>query len=555
MTKRPYTLLEYLVALENKVKELKEYVDNYNGADLEVINNQINSIQQQISDLQEQINNSNTPNEQITNIENQIANLATQINNLQTQINEIVNNGTNVELIQTTTRTEIQRLVDDGTIGNMTITDNSITTNKLADYCVTQEKLDPNIKIGGTLEVRDLLEGESVINIAGITGDRWLYSLFDFSGLTVEDTILTDVNDSNKFFTLSTVEPSQNGAYVLGNNGHLVDNTDSFAIGLIFRGNPTNRTGVFKFNGGVYTDCAINYESKGIAITNSGYYGTIKYVPLDLDTFVFLLIGIDKTKDIMNVWVNGEKKGSFSIGGKSIANIGALNKGLWNDGSFIFNKIALFSKGNFADREIKAITDYVFTVPRYLNVDTSKSFLSIKEGLVRHLSLKDNTDGIIKDIYNDTIRNTTSVNSEGFVLSERTLLTPNYDLRSNGGGIFIRFDKNSVTDNQYLINYSETQYFWVNFNTNKMCCRDNNSYPIGERTVQFSEKNVLYFETNKKVYLNGNYLFDYNGQIENHLYPLIKNFKNEYPIKDYVCYAEALSEEEIMTISTELCNY
>lgn len=56
MAKRPYTLLEYLVALENKVKELKEYVDNYNGSDLEVINNQINSIQQQISDLQDQIN-------------------------------------------------------------------------------------------------------------------------------------------------------------------------------------------------------------------------------------------------------------------------------------------------------------------------------------------------------------------------------------------------------------------------------------------------------------------------------------------------------------------
>ena len=31
MTKKSYTLLEYLVALENKVKELKKYVDNYNG--------------------------------------------------------------------------------------------------------------------------------------------------------------------------------------------------------------------------------------------------------------------------------------------------------------------------------------------------------------------------------------------------------------------------------------------------------------------------------------------------------------------------------------------
>ena len=36
---------------------------------------------------------------------------------------------------------------------------------------------------------------------------------------------------------------------------------------------------------------------------------------------------------------------------------------------------------------------------------------------------------------------------------------------------------------------------------------------------------------------------------------LIKDLKNEYPIKDYVCYVEPLKENEINTISTELCSY
>lgn len=556
MTSKSYTLLEYLVYLENKVKALKEYVENYDGAEIGEINNQINNLQNQINNLEEQINNSINNNEQINNLKNKITILETDVNNLQSQIEEIVNNGNSIEVIERVTKEEIIKLVADGTISSLTIPDNSITTNKLANYSVTQEKLSPDIKIGSGLEVRDLLEGESVVNISGITGDKWLYSLFDFSKLTADDVKVTDEKDSNKFFNLTTVEPSENGAYALGYNGHLVDDTNSFAIGLIFRGTPTNRTGIFKFEDGVYTDCAINYETGNIAITHSAYYGTIKNVPLDLDTFMFLLVGIDKVKDTMNVWLNGIKKGSFPIGGRNIANKGSLNKCYngWKDGNFIFNKIAIFNKGNFGDREIKAITDYIFTVPKYVNVDTSKSFLSVKKGLVRHLTLKDNS-GVVKDIvYNDTVRNTTSVNSEGFVLSERTLLNPDYSLQANGGGIFIRFDKNSITDNQYIFNYSTTQYLWINFNTNKLCGRNDNIFTIQERTVQFNEKNVIYFDSNKKVYLNGNYICNLGANFTN-LENLIKDLKNDYPIKEYVCYAEVLTEDEINTISSELCSY
>ena len=44
MAKKSYTLLEYLVCLENKMKELKNYVDNYNGIELGKIEEQINNV-------------------------------------------------------------------------------------------------------------------------------------------------------------------------------------------------------------------------------------------------------------------------------------------------------------------------------------------------------------------------------------------------------------------------------------------------------------------------------------------------------------------------------
>ena len=557
MASKSYTLLEYLVYLENKVKALKEYVENYDGAELGEINNQINNLQNQINNLEEQINNSINNNEQINNLKNKITILETDVNNLQSQIEEIVNNGTSIEVIERVTKEEINKLVADGTISSLTIPDNSITTNKLADYSVTQEKISPDVKLGGGLKVRDLRTGESVVNIGGITGDKYLEALFDFTTLTTDSTQLTDVSDSSKFFSLSTVEPSVNGAYALGYNGQMTMNPQSYSVGIVFRGNRTSRTGLFKFSGDGNT--AINYEDSsvgsGFAITHTGYYGRVIGVPFDLETFIFLLVGVDMVNDVMNIWINGVKKGTFPLDGRQIGNIGYLNNGFWSDGSFIFNKIGIYNKGNFNDREIKAITEHLFTVPKYINVDTSKSFLSIKNGLVRHLTIKNNTDGIIKDIvYNDTIRNTTSVTSEGFVLSERTLLNPNYSVNCNGGGIFIRFDKNSVTDSQYLFKYSDTQYLWINFSTNKICCRDVGIWVIQQREAQFAEKNVLYFDSSKKVYLNGVYLCDTGSTFEN-TEKLIKDLQNVYPIKDYVCYVEPLNAEEINTISTELCNY
>ena len=91
MASKSYTLLEYLVSLENKVKDLKKVVDNYDGVELGEINNQINNLQNQINTLKEQMENSNTPNEEIVMLQNKIDILQNQINNLQNQITNLEN--------------------------------------------------------------------------------------------------------------------------------------------------------------------------------------------------------------------------------------------------------------------------------------------------------------------------------------------------------------------------------------------------------------------------------------------------------------------------------
>lgn len=56
MSKRSYTLLEYLVALENKVKELKKYVGDNIATDFSEIVNQTNNLKEQIDNIANRVN-------------------------------------------------------------------------------------------------------------------------------------------------------------------------------------------------------------------------------------------------------------------------------------------------------------------------------------------------------------------------------------------------------------------------------------------------------------------------------------------------------------------
>ena len=78
MSKKGYTLLEYLVALEKKLNDLEKYGS---GTD----NSFITNLENQINDLKNRVSNSETD---ISNIETEINSLDTEITNLQRQYNQ-----------------------------------------------------------------------------------------------------------------------------------------------------------------------------------------------------------------------------------------------------------------------------------------------------------------------------------------------------------------------------------------------------------------------------------------------------------------------------------
>lgn len=130
MASKSYTLLEYLVYLENKVKALKEYVENYDGVDLTEIQNEINNIKQQIE-------NGNINNEQITNLENRVNEVQAQLENKANK-NDVMLRGTvSISDFDDVTRNIIQGL-EPGTV-NAVLGDGNVKLKNLADEIVTTE--------------------------------------------------------------------------------------------------------------------------------------------------------------------------------------------------------------------------------------------------------------------------------------------------------------------------------------------------------------------------------------------------------------------------------
>lgn len=66
--------------------------------------------------------------EEVSNLSSQLDTKARELNN---KINEVAEKGTTVEVVTNTTKTVIEEKINDGTIANMTIKKNSITTDKL----------------------------------------------------------------------------------------------------------------------------------------------------------------------------------------------------------------------------------------------------------------------------------------------------------------------------------------------------------------------------------------------------------------------------------------
>lgn len=77
--------------------------------------------------------------EEVSNLSSQLDTKARELNN---KINEVAEKGTTVEVVTNTTKTVIEEKINDGTIANMTIKKNSITTDKLQFIDINENLLE-----------------------------------------------------------------------------------------------------------------------------------------------------------------------------------------------------------------------------------------------------------------------------------------------------------------------------------------------------------------------------------------------------------------------------
>lgn len=138
MVKKSYTLLEYLVALENKIKELKKYVEDYNGVDLGNINNQINDLQRQINEIKEGV----TSGEQFSAIQEEINNLGTQVNSLEEQVNNKA--GVNHVWSMANMGQDVKEAMTGGSVA--IVGKNTILTENIVDGQVTPSKIKGSVE-------------------------------------------------------------------------------------------------------------------------------------------------------------------------------------------------------------------------------------------------------------------------------------------------------------------------------------------------------------------------------------------------------------------------
>ena len=72
-------------------------------------------------------------------------NLTKKVDDNTSAINEVANSEVRVELVKQTTEQTINQYIEDGTMANLTLEDNSIETIKYKDESVTEEKIDKNL--------------------------------------------------------------------------------------------------------------------------------------------------------------------------------------------------------------------------------------------------------------------------------------------------------------------------------------------------------------------------------------------------------------------------
>lgn len=120
-------------------------ISSLNSDDAVVSTNEFTSLMNGLAALSEyDIYKSNA--KQVPEIKEEVSNLSSQLDKkareLNNKINEVAEKGTTVEVVTNTTKTVIEEKINDGTIANMTIKKNSITTDKLQFIDINENLLE-----------------------------------------------------------------------------------------------------------------------------------------------------------------------------------------------------------------------------------------------------------------------------------------------------------------------------------------------------------------------------------------------------------------------------
>ena len=106
------------------------------------------------------------------------------------RVSEIANKGTTVEVLERVTKEEIDRQIADGTLANLTIKDNSITTEKYKDKSITKNK----ISTVDITQVENLKSKGKYINLFDINGDLLHGYMYDNTGQIIEKSFVCTSN-------------------------------------------------------------------------------------------------------------------------------------------------------------------------------------------------------------------------------------------------------------------------------------------------------------------------------------------------------------------------
>ena len=296
-----------------------------------------------------------------------------EVQSFENKIDEIANKGTTTEVLKKTTEDYIQEKIEDGTIANLTLEDNSITNAKISDEAintrtlapksVTLEKLGDDIELEPpvnsiTTEKLNLMElGEARYDIYSMNASSAIgvYPTYQFENLNVaDDESTSDITFSYVFYSEQDIT-FKLGAKMFSNNDSVITNiTGGQTIAIV--GDSTDITAKKGFNKCVF-------KLKGVLLKYKYHklMPWIKFTLTDPNTPAIFAIGNVKY-DNESLALHSKKGtsglkelGMDNLLDKQLINTEMLPKAMEQNKSFILSFLENYNKGNFLEIHIPNI--------------------------------------------------------------------------------------------------------------------------------------------------------------------------------------------------------